>query len=61
MKEALYLRRVQVHRQQPVRRCRHQKIGNDFDEIGTRGLSLRSCPAYPKYGMTAVIRFAEAR
>ena len=27
----------------------------------TRGLSLRSCRAHPKYGITAVIVFADAR
>src|SRR6266516_5909017 len=37
------------------------KSATSFDEMGTRGLSLRSCRAYPKYGSTAVIRFAEAR
>ena len=29
--------------------------------MATRGWSLRSCRAYPKYGMTAVIRAALAR
>ena len=29
-------------------------------EIGSRGLALRSCRAYGKSGITAVIRLAEA-
>ena len=29
--------------------------------IATRGWSLRSCRAYPKYGITAVVREADAR
>ena len=29
-------------------------------EIGSRGFALRSCRAYGKSGMTAVIRLAEA-
>src|SRR5271157_2162148 len=37
------------------------RSATSFDEIGTRGLSLRSCRAYPKYGITTVIRRAEAR
>ena len=37
------------------------KSATSFDEIGLRGLSFRSCRAYPKYGITAVIRRADAR
>src|SRR3989344_3722732 len=33
---------------------------NTRAEIGSRGFDLRSCRAYPKYGMTAVISCAEA-
>ena len=29
-------------------------------EIGSRGFALRSCRAYGKSGMTAVMRFADA-
>ena len=32
-----------------------------FAAIGTRGLSFLSCRAYPKYGITAVMRDAEER
>ncbi len=37
------------------------RLATSFAEIGTRERSLRSCRAYAKNGITAVIRFADAR
>lgn len=36
------------------------KLATSFPLIGARDLSFLSCRAYPKHGITAVIRFADA-
>lgn len=37
------------------------RFATSFADIGVRGPGFLSCLAYPKYGMTAVIRLAEDR
>ena len=43
VEEALNLRRVQVERQMRSAPARSSSDATSFAEIGTRGLSLRSC------------------
>ena len=47
IEETLNLRGVQIERQNAVRPRRFQQAATSLAEIGTRGLSFRSCRAYP--------------
>ena len=62
VEEALDLRGVEIHGEHPVERpAEVRRLATSFAVIGTRGWSFLSWRAYPKKGMTAVIRSALAR